>query len=200
MIWRVPKGRNSVVLTFDDGPHPDVTPLLLDLLARYEAPAVFFPVGRNVERAPELIRAVAEAGHEVGTHGYGHRRDFWRGPKELGGDIDRSLEVLKSVDVTPTLFRPPHGRLGPGWYIATRRRGLVPVLWNLSARDWATSDTDAVGARVLRKLRPGRVVLLHECRAVTGEGYHHMLGAVERTLIECRRRGIGIERICDWRR
>ena len=199
VIWKVPRGRQSVVLTFDDGPHPEITPALVDVLSRHNARAVFFLVGKRAEEMPELVRMLQQNGHEIGSHGYLHRRDVWRSPGVLERDLIKAQEVFHAQGVPVHLFRPPHGWLSPSWYMASRRMGYDCVLWNLASRDWAVDSADYMHRRVMKRLRPGRVVLLHECRAQTGEPYHHTVQGVDRILTDMSQMNIRTETISDWR-
>jgi len=189
LIWRGPGDGRSVALTFDDGPHPEVTPRLLDILEAHGAQATFFLVGSRAARWPRLVARIAEAGHLIGSHGYAHRGDWWRSAATLGGDIDRAEDILGGIMPGPKLFRPPYGLLSPSWYRAARERGYTCVLWNVTGRDWRTADGDRVAARLVRRARPGTLVLLHECRAETGDGYGHTLTAVEQYLSHADARG-----------
>ncbi len=108
LIWTIPNDNNEIYLTFDDGPDPEVTPWVLDLLAKYDAKATFFCLGRNVERYPEIFKRILCEGHAVGNHSYSHL-DGWRtGKKRYVRDIERAAKLIQSF-----LFRPPYGRIRP---------------------------------------------------------------------------------------
>jgi peptidoglycan/xylan/chitin deacetylase (PgdA/CDA1 family) len=150
-----------VRLTFDDGPHPDLTPAVLDRLAAAGHAAAFFLVGRRVAAAPQLLPAIRAAGHVVGNHTFAHRRLPW-------GDTAASLADLRRCQaLVPDAvhFRPPFGRLTPALWRAARRLGLAPAGWSLDADDWrCRSAADAAGcaARLAAAARPGDVILLHD--------------------------------------
>ena len=190
VIWRGPRSTSSFSLTFDDGPHLEITPRILDILASHNARATFFLVGENAERQPDIVARMREEGHHVGSHGYAHRADWWRVPGVLSEDIQRGDTVLGEWISHPRLFRPPHGYLGPSWYLAARRNGYHCVLWNLAGKDWKSIDAKAVANRVNGRLRPGRIVLLHDCRARTGEAFHHVPDALEAILRHANERGL----------
>jgi peptidoglycan/xylan/chitin deacetylase (PgdA/CDA1 family) len=185
IIWRLSpllRSTSSIALTFDDGPHPTITPQLLDLFDQYGVRATFFLVGDRVARWPELAERIAAAGHAIGSHGWAHRRDWWRGTSSLGDDLDRAEVVLDRYLGVPKLFRPPYGALSPTWYRAARKRGYTIALWNTTVRDWTISDPARIEHALHRKATPGRIVLLHECRATNGEGYSHTVEAINRYL------------------
>lgn len=152
-----------VRLTFDDGPHPEFTPAVLDRLAVCGHAAAFFLVGSRVAAAPHVPAAIRAAGHVVGNHTFTH-------PRLARSDTAVSLaEVKRCQELVPhaTHFRPPFGRLTPGMWRAARRLGLAPAGWTLDANDWrcrTPDDAKACARRVLAAARPGDVILLHDDR------------------------------------
>lgn len=153
-----------VALTFDDGPDPQRTPAVLDLLARQGVRATFFVVGARAEAHPELVRRMAAEGHVVGNHSYTHS---WRFPlRSLGRTMEelrRTGEVLHRITgLQPRLFRPPFGVTNPTIARAVRRLGLDPVGWSIRSLDTMGQSPERVAARILRRLHPGAVILLHE--------------------------------------
>lgn len=191
VIWRLPhsfRSASSIALTFDDGPHPTITPQLLDICDQYGVHATFFLVGDRVARWPELAARIVAGGHAIGSHGWAHRRDWWRGTVSLGNDLDRAENVLDRYLGMPKLFRPPFGALSLSWYRAARKRGYTIALWNATVRDWTVSDPNRIERALRRKATPGRIVLLHECRATDGEGCPHTVDAVKRYLQYARSR------------
>lgn len=154
-----PPGR--VRLTFDDGPHPAVTPAVLDRLAVVNHRAAFFLVGNRVATAPHVAAAVRAAGHVVGNHTFAHERAAWTDADAAHDDLRRCQDLLPDA----THFRPPFGRLTPGLWRAARRLGLVLAGWSLDARDWrcrTAADAAACADRVAAAARPGDVILLHD--------------------------------------
>lgn len=153
-----------VALTFDDGPDPQRTPAVLDLLARQGVRATFFVVGARAEAHPELVRRMAAEGHVVGNHSYTHS---WRFPlRSLGRTVEelrRTGEVLHRITGRqPRLFRPPFGVTNPTIARAVRRLGLDPVGWSIRSLDTMGQSPERVAARILRRLHPGAVILLHD--------------------------------------
>ena len=156
--------RPEVWLTIDDGPDPEDTPRILDLLATHGARATFFVIGKNAAAHPGLVRAMIEAGHEVAHHTQTHPLySFWcASPARLARELDGGTAALAAVGVRPTRFRPPAGLknlwLGP----ALAARGLAGVGWSARGLERRRGDVEAVVARVLRGLAPGAILLLHE--------------------------------------
>jgi peptidoglycan/xylan/chitin deacetylase (PgdA/CDA1 family) len=164
--------RQAVALSFDDGPHAQGTPAVLDALAAAGATATFFLVGEQVDARPALARAVAEAGHEVALHGYRHTLLLRRRSAPLAADLDRAVAAIEdATGRTPRLYRPPYGVFSSGALALVRERGLEPVLWSQWGRDWQRRATPAsIARRATRSLRPGDVVLLHDSDAYSSAG------------------------------
>ncbi|GIX21550.1 MAG: hypothetical protein KatS3mg121_0333 [Gammaproteobacteria bacterium] len=150
-------------LTFDDGPDPDWTPRLLDLLERHGVRAAFFVLGRAARRAPALVRRAAAAGHLIGLHGDVHPHPRWCGAKRARREVlDGHAALADVLGGAPGWFRPPHGVLHPAMAEAAAELGLECVGWTLSAIDWGPLGRRAWIARRLARARPGDVVLLHD--------------------------------------
>ncbi len=198
LIRQGPTTGGTFALTFDDGPHPDTTPALLRTLAHHDARATFFLIGSRAEEYPELVADIAEAGHAIGLHGWEHRSGWWRGPATLAGDLELAERAVGQALVPPKLFRPPFGYLGPGWWLAARRRGYRIVMWSLDAHDWQTDDSATVAERLMQGTRSGTIALLHECRPETGRGYEHTVAAVDEMLRHTTSNGLRCVTVRDW--
>jgi peptidoglycan/xylan/chitin deacetylase (PgdA/CDA1 family) len=158
---RVDAGR--VALTFDDGPHPESTPRVLDRLAELGVVATFFCVGRNATAHPEIVRRALAEGHAVGSHSrtHPHPAELRIGP--LTGEYrDGRSAVSAAVGQQVTLFRPPHGHLTPLSAGMLRRQALHPWLWTVDPTDWRPGVTAAEVAAVGTSAVSGDVVLLHD--------------------------------------
>jgi peptidoglycan/xylan/chitin deacetylase (PgdA/CDA1 family) len=155
--------RRGVLLSFDDGPHPEGTPAMLAELADAGASAVFFVSGEQVSRYPKLAAEIAAAGHELGVHGYRHqtRRQWSR--RLCTDDTRRAVDTVASVTGTrPRLYRPPHGVFSVTGLRLIRRVGLRPLLWSRWGRDWERGATAATITNHVARLVAGDVVLLHD--------------------------------------
>jgi len=164
--------RPVVALTFDDGPHADGTPAVLEVLAARGARATFFLVGEQVEQRPQVARAILEAGHEIGLHGYRHTLLLRRRVRALADDLDRAAaSIADATGVVPTLYRPPYGIFSSGGLRLVRELGLTPVLWSAWGRDWErTARPERIARRVTRRLSAGDVLLLHDSDAYSSAG------------------------------
>jgi peptidoglycan-N-acetylglucosamine deacetylase len=163
-VRRGPKHRYAVALTFDDGPDPVFTPRILDVLTQFGAHATFFVIGKQAEQHPGIIRAIANAGHEVGNHTYGHRPLWLLPPHQTRQEIDRGAHVLRTIlGAPPRYFRPPWGRFN---LAATRHSTRVRqqrVLWSLRAEGWLPlASPETIVRIVARRLHPGAIIDLHD--------------------------------------
>jgi peptidoglycan/xylan/chitin deacetylase (PgdA/CDA1 family) len=156
-LWRMDKNVKAVYLTFDDGPIPNITPWVLDLLDKYNIKATFFLVGDNVRKHPEEFKMIVERGHRVGNHTFNHIS----GLKYLSYNY---LENTNKADelINSTLFRPPHGWMRWGQYIVLSHRYTV-VMWDLVTRDYSKRLN---GRQVLRNVkkyvRNGSIITFHD--------------------------------------
>ena len=184
-----------VALTFDDGPDPSSSPAFLAVLAERGIKATFFMLGSMAARSPGLAADLVAAGHEVGVHGWDHRYLPTRGPRATRNDLTRATELITTLTGSrPRYFRPPYGVLsGPAlWY--ARELGLTPVLWGAWGREWAAgANRDSVVANLLRGLRGGVTVLLHDsgCNSPPG-AWQAGLAALRPLLDECGRAGLRV--------
>ena len=160
-LFRVPKGKRSapreVYLTFDDGPVPEVTPKVLDILDRYGVHATFFMVGDNVRRHPELLEEVRRRGHAVGNHTFHHLQGAHVTTKRYLRDIMEAHKLIGSP-----LFRPPHGWMRPRQARAMRKV-FTPVMYDLVTRDYSRRLTaEQVMQNVRPYARPGAIIVFHD--------------------------------------
>jgi peptidoglycan/xylan/chitin deacetylase (PgdA/CDA1 family) len=191
---------DHVALTFDDGPDPASTPAFLDLLAARRLRATFFLLGSMVAKAPELAADIADAGHEVGVHGWAHQYTILRGPRAIADDIARATDAVAAASGTqPRFYRPPYGVLSAGALAAARSHGLTPVLWTCWGREWAAGATaGSVYATLAKDLSPGGTVLLHDsdCTSPAGAAVA-ALGALPQLLDDCAERGLRVGPLAD---
>lgn len=155
----------QVALTFDDGPDPEVTPAVLDLLAKYDARATFFVIGRHLEKHRALGERMLGEGHEIGNHSWQHShfQNFYS-THGHGVEIDRCSQLIKSVTQSERepLYRPPVGLKSPAMARAAHKRKLEVVAWSIHSRDTFARDPGAVANGVVRRIRPGDIALLHD--------------------------------------
>lgn len=167
-LSRLPGTANVVSLTFDDGPNPHATPRILDVLRRERVAATFFVLGRHAEQWPELVRRMADEGHQLGNHGYWHRKLHRRGPAYVRDDLTRGTAAIAAASggTRPRHFRAPHGFRSPWVTSIARSLGQRTVGWSLGVWDSARPGTAEIARRAVDGLRAGSILLLHD-----GDGY-----------------------------
>ncbi|GAA4594695.1 polysaccharide deacetylase family protein [Planotetraspora phitsanulokensis] len=184
-----------VALTFDDGPDPRSTPRFLDELDRLGCRATFFVLGEMLERHPGVARRVAEAGHEIGVHGWHHRNALMTPPGRVTAEMGRAASLVGEVTgVRPVWYRPPYGVLSAETLIAARWWGLRPVLWTVWGRDWTERATpESVLASIAPGLRGGATILLHDSDCTSAPGaWRSALGALGQLVDHCRSAGLRV--------
>lgn len=199
MLWRGP-ARSEVALTFDDGPSPNTTPEVLSLLAAAGARATFFIVGRKALAHPELLRKIVAGGHELALHGFEHDRLFsLRLPAQVAEDIQRTRTVINQAGApTLDLFRPPIGFASHFTVFGARRLGITLVGCSARALDgFAGANPARVAARLVRALRPGAVLALHDA-AERDDYVPASLQALPRVLEALRERKLRTVTLSEW--
>lgn len=154
----------SVALTFDDGPHPEGTPAVLEVLAAAGAHATFFLVGEQVERRPALAVEIVARGHQVGLHCHRHRNLLRLTPLQLRDDFRRALAAIGSATgKQPELYRPPYGVFTAAALVLGRWNRLTPLLWSRSGQDWERRATArSIALNLTHQLQARDVLLLHD--------------------------------------
>jgi peptidoglycan/xylan/chitin deacetylase (PgdA/CDA1 family) len=182
-----PRDRDVVALTFDDGPDPARTPALLDALAALGVKATFFLLGGAVDANPALARRIVDEGHEVGNHTYRHAYL----PLTRSRDVVRELmqtdrAIAQATGAVPRLARPPYGGRSPFNLRAFAKMRKRVVLWDVNSFDWRGAPAEDVAARVMERVRPGSIVLLHDAR----DGGEATIEAVKLIVPALRARGL----------
>jgi peptidoglycan/xylan/chitin deacetylase (PgdA/CDA1 family) len=155
---------DHVALTFDDGPDPVSTPLILEMLDNFGWRATFFCLGSQARQAPGLVRELVGRGHEIGVHGDSHRSQLRRTAPAVVKDLRQARARLEDLSGQPVQwFRPPYGSVSAASIVAARRTGLRMVLWTTWGMDWKPDASGpTVAAHVRRTMVPGATVLLHD--------------------------------------
>jgi peptidoglycan/xylan/chitin deacetylase (PgdA/CDA1 family) len=160
--WRIP-GHRHVFLTFDDGPHPRITPWVLDLLRDYGLHATFFCVGENVDRYPDIYRRILFEGHSVGNHTYNHLQGLKVHTKLYLNDVEKAAGIIDS-----RLFRPPHGILRFNQFRSLRKSYRI-VMWDVVTRDYDSRlAPEEILSVVYRSVREGSIVVFHDSEKAEG--------------------------------
>lgn len=187
VLSRVDGAGDSVWLTIDDGPSAE-TPAVLDLLDRYQARATFFLVGARALERPEQVRQIIARGHDIGNHSHSHPQTrFWRlGPAAMSAEIEQCQQALTALaGCPPRWYRSVVGMTNPFVATALKRHGLTRVGWSARGFDGVNCSPEDVLRRLLPRLQPGAIVLLHE-----GAAHGHNLAIIEGVLQALDQRGL----------
>ena len=154
----------EVALTFDDGPDAAYTSQILDILEEWKVKAAFFCIGEKVERNPQLAAKIVEKGHLIGNHSYSHVSSFpLFSARKMSADLRRCEEAIQSATgKTVRFFRPPFGVTNPTLRKALKKFDYHVIGWNIRSLDTSIKDADKVVSRIVRQIRPGSVILLHD--------------------------------------
>lgn len=152
--------KKEIALTFDDGPNPEYTPMLLKGLRKRNVKATFFLLGEEVEQYPDIVKEMVEDGHLLGVHSYQHVNFKEAGVEEALKQIEKTQEAIRNVTGSNCGYiRPPYGC----WQKELdERENLIEVLWDVDPRDWGTKDADLVVKRILKNTKEGDIILLHD--------------------------------------
>jgi peptidoglycan-N-acetylglucosamine deacetylase len=166
VVWEVPSAEKVIALTFDDGPDPENTPRILELLKQYDAKATFFLTGKKVERYPELVKREQNEGHELANHTYNHtffnsRASFSKLKQEL---LQADEAIFKVTGQKCHLFRPPGGYYNEKLVTIAKEEGYIVVMWSWhqDTKDWSTPGVNKIVNNVLSDTRNGDIVLFHD--------------------------------------
>jgi peptidoglycan/xylan/chitin deacetylase (PgdA/CDA1 family) len=167
--WRGSPAKRRIALTFDDGPDARWTPHILEILEERGVRGTFFLVGGRAARAPDVARAIAAAGHEIGNHSWSHRSLWFCSPAQTAAEIGRAHNFLGYLTgQEPRHFRPPWGMVNAAMFGALRRYGERCVFWSIQSEGLRRRPAPAQARYVLRRARPGAIVDLHDAEGVAG--------------------------------
>ena len=196
-IYRGPRHRPAIALTFDDGPS-ESTPTLLDILNQHRIPATFFQCGANIRRLPEIARHVPAAGHEIGNHTDTHLPLYFRSSQLILSQFESAQHtIVQTTGSRPTLCRAPFGARWFGFREMQRKLGLMGVMWTVIGRDWVL-DASSIARRVLDRISNGSIICLHDGRVLAPKpDIANTLEAVRRIVPELSARGFRFLTVSD---
>lgn len=186
--WDMPAGKEQAVyLTFDDGPHPEATPFVLEQLARHNAQTTFFCIGKNVVEYPRIYEQILEEGHAVGNHTHNHLKGWNTGTKEYIENVQKAAQFVQSG-----LFRPPYGRIKPMQAAELGKLGYRIIMWSLLSGDFDQKiSSQRCLEQVVFNLRPGNIVVFHD----SAKAWEHMSYTLPRVLEHCRKQGWQLKKL-----
>ena len=187
--WHLSPAKQAVYLTFDDGPHPQATPFVLDQLKKYNAKGTFFCIGKNVKEYPQIYQQLLEEGHTVGNHTHQHLNGWKTGTDTY---IQNILEARQYID--SPLFRPPYGRITPFQIKALKNK--IPqaqvIMWDVLSGDFDTAiNGEACVQNVVFKAKPGSIIVFHD----STKAWDRLSYALPRVLEFCKKQQWGMEAI-----
>jgi peptidoglycan/xylan/chitin deacetylase (PgdA/CDA1 family) len=188
-VWQIPTAQKEIFLSFDDGPHPRITPMVLDMLASHGAKASFFCIGDRVKRFPEIYQRILDEGHAVGNHTF-HHLNGWK-----TNDADYLTNITEAaLCIDSRLFRPPYGRIKGSQARAIVAKGFKTIMWTVLSGDYDGKLNPAQCAnRVLENIEPGFIFLFHDAE----KAEKNMLFALEKLLEASKLQGFRCEKIND---
>ena len=158
-----------VAMTFDDGPHPSLTPKLLDILKERNIKCTFFLIGQNMKAYPQIVRRIIAEGHEIGAHTYTHCSLTSRSDAQIRSELQRSEEVLMAAaNYRPQLVRPPYGAINTRIkQLMFSEFGYSTIMWSVDPQDWRRPGVSVVTSRLVSGARPGAIMLAHDIHPPT---------------------------------
>ena len=188
-VWQIPTAQKEIFLSFDDGPHPRITPMVLDMLAAHGAKASFFCIGDRVKRFPGIYQRILDEGHAIGNHTFHHLNGWKTNDAEYLTNITEAALCIDS-----RLFRPPYGRIKGSQARAIVAKGFKTIMWTVLSGDYDAKLNPAQCAnRVLENIEPGFIFLFHDAE----KAEKNMLFALEKLLEACKIQGFRCEKIND---
>lgn len=200
VIVHGPRDVPAVALSFDDGPDPQVTPEVLEILKAAGARASFFTIGRHLDEHPQIAQRIQADGHELGNHSYDHSRmlNFAR-PPAMQAEILRGARAVQKVNgkTSLPLYRPPVGLKNPPLARVVERLGLKIIAWSLHSHDTRLDNPQAIAERVLSRVRPGDIILMHDGHDLPGRSRPATAEALRRILQGLRDKGLEVVTVSE---
>ena len=163
-VWDIPNNKNKVYLTFDDGPTPEVTEWVLELLSKENIKATFFCIGKNIEKHPEIFKKTIDSGHSIGNHTYNHLQGWKTSSKKYTENVDLcENEIRKLNTIENNLFRPPYGKIKPIQSRILRKKGFKIIMWDVLSKDYDQSVSPEICLdNVTKNTSQGSIIVFHD--------------------------------------
>lgn len=185
-IGKVGAFLGRVALTFDDGPSPETTPQVIEILGKFGARATFFVVGRNVNLFPGILREAVRSGNEIADHTYNHPKISKLNAKMINAQLHATQNaIFRSIGVNAKFFRPPYGAINEKASKIAQTFGLKIVMWSIDPFDWQDPAPETIEERVLSNIQPGDIVLLHDVHRNTVYALPYILEGLKRKGLRC---------------
>lgn len=155
--------QKTIALTFDDGPHPEKTEKILEVLDKYGIKATFFIIGENAEQNPDIVKKISEMGHEIGNHTYDHKSIYKLSGERILQSVKKCEDIIKNITGSKTtLFRPPEGYLDDTIASSMLGQGYDVILWRVDTYDWQGKSAEAIYSSVVKNVKCGDIILMHD--------------------------------------
>ena len=167
LIWNIETQKRELYLTFDDGPTPEITPWVLEQLKAYNAKATFFCIGSNIEKYPEIFKAIVKEGHAIGNHTYNHLKGWKYKTKDYLADVDMCKQIIDSKSInrqlSSNLFRPPYGKFKTKQAKALQKMDYKIVMWDVLSFDWDISVSEQqCFNNIISSAKKGSIIVMHD--------------------------------------
>jgi peptidoglycan/xylan/chitin deacetylase (PgdA/CDA1 family) len=193
IISRGTSGKKAVAFTFDDGPDPLSTPEVLRLLLKHQVKATFFVTGKKAAEHPELIKEILLHGHSIGNHSYIHNNlVMFKSCKSIAKEIESAQNVLSDFGVLPLAFRPPVGITGPRLRPALLKSGMYIVNFSCRGFDGGNRWIKGLSKKILKRIRPGDIVVLHDVRPHNPSLFTYWLNEIELIVSGIKDKGLAV--------
>lgn len=188
-IWNYSRLKRELYLTFDDGPHPTITPWVLNELKKYKAKATFFCIGKNVEKFPEIFQQIIAEGHSVGNHSYSHLKGWTVSTQVYLKDVAMAAPLINSK-----LFRAPYGKPKPKQTKALNKLGYKTIFWDVLTQDYDSKLLpEKIWNNILKRTRNGSIIVFHDSE----KAFAHLQVALPKLLTEYNEQGFKFVGIAD---
>jgi len=162
-IWEKPNAEDKIYLTFDDGPIPEVTPWVLDILEKYDIKATFFCVGDNISKHPEIFKRIVKENQSIGNHTYNHLNGWKTTDKDYLENFNKTQKLIDSHNSTSKLFRPPYGRITNPQAKVIKDLGFDIVMWSVLSKDYKLNvKPQKVYDNMLSNTKSGSIIVCHD--------------------------------------
>lgn len=193
-VWDIPNSENTIYLTFDDGPTPEITERVLEILDKHQIKATFFCIGDNVRKHPEIVQKILSKQHSVGNHTYSHLKG-WRTPtKTYINNTEACRMKLNSQFAIQNsqIFRPPYGKITPWQSFKLRKLGYKIIMWDVLSKDYAASiSAEMCYENVLKNVSSGSIIVFHD----SNKAKENVLNSLEKTIETLKSKGFKFEKI-----
>lgn len=193
-VWNIPNSENTIYLTFDDGPTPEITERVLEILDKHQIKATFFCIGDNVRKYPEIVQKILSKQHSVGNHTYSHLKG-WKTPTKTYISNTEACRMKLNSQFTiqnSQIFRPPYGKITPWQSYKLRKLGYKIIMWDVLSKDYdANISAEKCYENVIQNVSSGSIIVFHD----SNKAKENVLNSLEKTIETLKSKGFNFEKI-----